>query len=261
MRMLPTLVSAPWQVTGAPGRACSVGFMGGAGVFKSGSSIILSAISDATAVDPSTALRSNHPVLFKREFHAGLASGAITLTFRLWSGPKVKVGGRYRCPPIGLLEVDAVDRIAVTAITEAEAQAAGFSGRDALFAYLRKAAKDDLADDTELFRVRLHFAGPLPQGPPQGVGLSADEVEAIAARLAKMDRLSRKGPWTEETLSLIEGHPKVAASRLAPALVRETRIFKADVRKLKKLGLTLSHGVGYEISPRGREVLAFLRSK
>ncbi|MFP8878572.1 MAG: hypothetical protein VCE43_03450 [Myxococcota bacterium] len=36
----------------------------------------------------------------------------------------------------------------------------------------------------------------------------------------------------------------------------ETRVFKADVRKLKNLGLTISCEVGYEISPRGR---AFLR--
>ena len=31
--------------------------------------------------------------------------------------------------------------------------------------------------------------------------------------------------------------------------------FKTDVRKLKKLGLTISHDVGYELSPRGRAVL------
>jgi len=47
----------------------------------------------------------------------------------------------------------------------------------------------------------------------------------------------------------------VAASRLAPLLGRETRAFKADVRKLKALGLTISFDVGYEISPRGRAYL------
>jgi len=54
---------------------------------------------------------------------------------------------------------------------------------------------------------------------------------------------------------LIEESPRTAASRLAPQLGRETRPFKADVRKLKKLGLTLSFEVGYEISPRGRAFL------
>ncbi|MCX6396789.1 MAG: hypothetical protein NTV23_09915 [Propionibacteriales bacterium] len=43
--------------------------------------------------------------------------------------------------------------------------------------------------------------------------------------------------------------------RRAPDLVeiegRETAPFKIDVRKLKGLGLTISHPVGYELSPRG----------
>ena len=42
---------------------------------------------------------------------------------------------------------------------------------------------------------------------------------------------------------------------LAPTLGREKLAFKADVRKLKKLGLTISHEVGYEIAPRGRAYL------
>ena len=36
---------------------------------------------------------------------------------------------------------------------------------------------------------------------------------------------------------------------------RETRAFKADVRKLKELGLTISHEVGYSLSRRGRALL------
>ena len=44
-------------------------------------------------------------------------------------------------------------------------------------------------------------------------------------------------------------------------LGRETLPFKVDVRKLKKLGLTQSFEVGYEISPRGRAFLAAARRK
>ena len=36
--------------------------------------------------------------------------------------------------------------------------------------------------------------------------------------------------------------------------------FKTDVRKLKRLGLTLSFKVGYEISPRGRVYMDRVRS-
>ncbi len=36
---------------------------------------------------------------------------------------------------------------------------------------------------------------------------------------------------------------------------RDTHSFKEDVRKLKALGLTISHSPGYELSPRGRALL------
>jgi hypothetical protein len=58
------------------------------------------------------------------------------------------------------------------------------------------------------------------------------------------------------TLLTIRRRPRVAASRLAKALGRETQPFKADVRKLKRLGLTVSYEVGYDLSPRGRAFLA-----
>ena len=52
--------------------------------------------------------------------------------------------------------------------------------------------------------------------------------------------------------TLSQSHPRAAASQLARKLGRDTAPFKADVVKLKKLGLTQSFEVGYELSPRGR---------
>jgi len=43
---------------------------------------------------------------------------------------------------------------------------------------------------------------------------------------------------------------------LAESVGRERDPFKIDVRKLKRLGLTQSFEVGYELSPRGRAFLA-----
>jgi len=64
------------------------------------------------------------------------------------------------------------------------------------------------------------------------------------------------GAWTLPTLRLIARRPRVAASKLAAQLGRERDPFKVDVRKLKRLGLTQSFEVGYELSPRGRALLA-----
>src|SRR5262245_65537123 len=98
-------------------------------------------------------------LLFAGRFHPGLVSGAITLTFRLWPKARVRPGGRYRCHPIGVLEVDAVDRVPLGAITEEEAVRAGFPDRADLLAYLGSAAATDLAPETEVFRVALHHGG------------------------------------------------------------------------------------------------------
>ena len=84
--------------------------------------------------------------------------------------------------------------------------------------------------------------------------LSVEDVADIRARLEKLDAGSDK-PWTRRTLKLIESNPRVAASKLAAKVREETLPFKARVVKLKKLGLTQSFEVGYEISPRGRVYL------
>ena len=83
--------------------------------------------------------------------------------------------------------------------------------------------------------------------------LTPEDVAVIDAKLARMDA---KGAWTEKTLAVIENNPRIAASKLAAKLGRDTLPFKADVVKLKKLGLTQSFEVGYEIAPRGRAYLA-----
>jgi hypothetical protein len=55
-------------------------------------------------------------------------------------------------------------------------------------------------------------------------------------------------------LVFIEG--RTLRDRLAASLGRETAPFKADVRKLKELGLTESLLVGYRLSPHGRAYLS-----
>jgi hypothetical protein len=194
-------------------------------------------------------------LLFKKPFHAGLVAGSIRLTFRRWDKPHVRVGGRYRCHPIGVLEVDDVRRVRVRDITEQDAPPAGFSSRAELLEYLRSGPHGgDLDADTELFRIELHHGGDGDRvAGALDANLTAADVETIRTKLSKLDA---KSLWTARTLRLIDSHPRVAASQLAAKLGRETQPFKIDVRKLKQLGLTQSFEVGYELSPRGRAFLA-----
>jgi hypothetical protein len=195
-------------------------------------------------------------LLFQKRFHAGLQSGAVRLTFRSWARPLVRAGGRYRCHPIGVLEVDGIERVRVGDVGEADARLAGFASRAELIEYLGDRVADE---DTEVYRVALHHDG---DGDRVAIALDATLTrEDVAAIRARLERLDESRPWTRRTLGLISRHPRVAASKLAAKVGRETAPFKVDVRKLKRLGLTQSFEVGYEISPRGRAYLDAVRRR
>lgn len=199
-------------------------------------------------------------LLFQKRFHPGLLDGTVTVTFRRWDKPHVKVGGRYRCHPIGVLQVDKVDKIRARDIVDDDVSRAGFATRAELFAYIASARDEDRISPSEvLYRVELHHGG---DGDRVDLALEAElspsDVEQIKS---KLERLDANDPWTARTLAIIDKNPRVAASRLAEKLGRETAPFKVDVRKLKKLGLTQSFEVGYEISPRGRSYLERRRGR
>ncbi len=190
-------------------------------------------------------------LLFQKRFHAGLLQGSITLTFRRWPHARVKPQGRYRVHPLGVVEVDAVNPVRWSDVTEADARAAGFESRAELATYLKSGAPQPLRAQTSLFRVQLHHGGDGDRVPLALVDqLGPGDLDDIEAALLRLDGTS---PWTRETLEAIARHPRVAASQLARQLGRdELAAFKADVVKLKKRGLTQSFEVGYELSPRGK---------
>jgi hypothetical protein len=189
-------------------------------------------------------------LLFQKRFLQGIVDGAITLTFRQWPKAQVKPGGRYRTHPIGVVEVGAVERVRVADISQADARAAGFADRDELLAYLEPAAREKFGPTTEVFRIEFRHAGDGDWVPlSRASDLSDEDIAEIDRRLARLDG---EKPWTRATLRLIESRPRVAASKLAAELGREKSDFKADVVKLKKLGLTESFEVGYDLSPRGK---------
>lgn len=201
-------------------------------------------------------------MLFRQRDHGPIEAGEVTVTVRAWRRPQARVGGVYRLHARGVVVVDEVTRLPASALTEADAASSGHDSVAALLAELERARRGG-QDTGELTRVRFHYeARPDTRGElAADDDLDREALDALAARLEGMDRRSRHGAWTLATLHLIEEQPRVVASRLAPELGRETAPFKADVRKLKNLGLTISHDVGYELSPRGSALLRYLRDR
>ena len=191
-------------------------------------------------------------MLFKQRLWAGMRDGSITVTYRRWKRLQAKVGGHYRTGA-GLLQVDAIDVVDDASFTDDEARRAGYPDRATLVAEL------DRYPDGDLYRIAFHHVGDDPRHAlREDAALSDADHEAIAARLARYDRASPRGPWARATLELIAARPAVRAGDLAASLGRDKASFKVDVRKLKELGLTESLEVGYRLSPRGKAVLARL---
>ncbi|GAA4903730.1 hypothetical protein EV188_10457 [Actinomycetospora succinea] len=191
-------------------------------------------------------------MLFALRFADPIARGEVDLTFRRWKRAQVKPGRPYRTP-VGRLQVDEVDVVRREDLGPDDARRAGFESVAAMLAEADRHA----ADDAELFRVRFHLLDePDPRSELAASVPDADDLDAVCRRLDAMEARSAHGPWAWATLAAIAERPGVRAPDLAASFGRETAPFKIDVRKLKALGLTHSLPVGYELSPRGRAVLA-----
>ena len=195
-------------------------------------------------------------MLIKNQFHEGIRNGSITVTFRNWKTSRVKVGRQYRFGLNDLLEVDSLDLIAVSSIIEKEAINAGFAGVSELVAFLNKNSTAKVTDKSKVYRIGFFYIKDKKYSiPAENIESTTQSIEEVIAKLQKMDRLSKHGAWTKKALTLIQKNPRTAASQLAKILQRETQPLKADIRKLKKLGLTIPFETGYELSAFGKAVL------
>lgn len=190
-------------------------------------------------------------VLLQRPVLEKILRGEITLVFRRWLRPSVKAGGTLKTA-LGVLAIDALERIEEHDISESDAQRAGSSDRATLLAQLRRGEGD-------LYKIALHHAGADPRIQLRAQSdLGEAEIVELRRRLDRFDASSRSGPWTRAALRAIARRPAVLAAKLAQELGQPTVEFKRNIRKLKELGLTESLDIGYRVSPRGSRLLEHL---
>lgn len=191
-------------------------------------------------------------MLLKRDVLDRIVAGEIDLVFRRWKRPTVKAGGSLRTA-VGMLAIDTVESITLSAITPEQADRAGYPSKAALLRELSRRTEGNL------FRITVRFRGEDPRiALRQGDELSAEDLAELRAQMVRLDRAGKRGAWTEQFLHLLAEQPHVRAQDLADGLGLEKQVFKNDVRKLKALGLTISHSPGYELSPRGTALLRHL---
>jgi hypothetical protein len=177
-----------------------------------------------------------------------VAEGRIDLAFRRWERPRAMEGGAQRTP-VGVIGFESVQVVSREDVSDDEARRAGFSTRGELLAFL------DHRIEGDIYRVQLRLAGPDPRIALRESIPDEHEAGEIEQRLARLDRLSTHGPWTRAVLEAIRDQPGRRAGDLAAEMDRPRLPFKADVRKLKELGLTESLEIGYRLSARGEAVL------
>lgn len=181
-------------------------------------------------------------MLIKAEDFEAIVAGRVDTAFRRWIRPTVKAGGTLTTSS-GVLAIDAVDAIALDAVTDEDLKRAGFEDRYEL---------DSLIGDRKgtLHRIRLHYVG---EDPRAALRENADLTDAEAAEIEQtLARMDGGSPWVRRSLELIGEQPGVSAQELAGVLELDKVKFKNNVRRLKALGLTESLEVGYQLSPRGQ---------
>jgi hypothetical protein len=92
-------------------------------------------------------------VQFSRDLRDGVASGKITVSFRLWQRPQVKVGSRYSVGPVQI-EIDSIELMPFHAVSADDVRHSGERDRESLRE--RAAHAGPIAEDTLVYRVDFH---------------------------------------------------------------------------------------------------------
>lgn len=193
-------------------------------------------------------------MLIKDDVIEKIKSGEITVLFRRWSRPGAKAGGSQMTQG-GVVGIDSVEVVAESDVTDLDAREAGYASAADLIEHLNY--RDD-----DIYRIGVYWSGEDPRKAlRENAELGEGELNEIIAKLEKLDKNSKRGPWTQQYLQLIQDMPNTYSGILADYLGIDIPSFKPWVRKLKALGLTESLSPGYRLSPRGEKVLEALKQK
>lgn len=190
-------------------------------------------------------------MLIKIKYLDRIKSGDLSILFRKWQKPRVKEGSLIQT---------AVGRIEIIDIHEVDM--VDMNGSDlegSLFGSVSDLLEEVGERPGKLYKISVRYHSEDPRIALRNATLiSPSEFEQIQAKLHRLDKYSKQGTWTMLVLSTIRDQPGLRAADLAALISKEKSWLKPNVRKLKNLGLTISLGVGYSISPRGNAFLTMV---
>jgi hypothetical protein len=192
-------------------------------------------------------------MIFKLQQLQGIKSGKITYAFRRWEKPNVKKGSTMKTA-VGVIRVTDVQPINENAITKADATKAGYENVELLMNDIRKVSSGTI------YKVKVQYQSEDPRLElREKTDLQDSEFQKLKAKLERLDKT--RGPWVLKVMKLIKRYPERRAGDLAEIMQMDKLDFKVNVRKLKNLGLTISHEIGYSLSPLGEIVMERLEHR
>ena len=192
-------------------------------------------------------------MIFKVHQLKGIKAGTITLAFRRWDKPNVKKGSTMKTA-VGVIRVTDVEQIKENSITKADATKAGYESVEQLLKALDKVTSGSV------YKIKLKYESEDPRIElREQTDVSDEEFRKLKAKLDRLDKT--RGPWVLIVMKLIKRYPERRAGDLAEIMQMDKLDFKVNVRKLKNLGLTISHEIGYSISPLGDIVMERLQRR
>lgn len=187
-------------------------------------------------------------MLIKAVHLQGIKSRTIKLAFRRWEKPAVKEGTLLKTF-IGLVKVVSISTIKESQISKKDIKDAGFENQEQLLKSLRQNVGN-------IYRIELRYYAEDPRIElRENTALSESAHAELKDKLVRLDNYSKQGLWTKKVLLAIKENPKLRAVDLAKLTGFEKQWLKLNIRKLKNIGLTISHEVGYELSPLGKTFL------
>ena len=150
---------------------------------------------------------------------------------------------------IGQVRIEDIVEVTKDAIKNSDALRAGYHSLDDLLKFLN-------AGEGAIYKIEIKYYGEDPRIRLREQELVENTtIDQLKTKLTRLDRFSKEGAWTKDTLIAIQNHPKLRAADLAKIVRKEKLWLKGNIPKLKNLGLTISHEVGYELSPLGQTLI------
>jgi len=106
-------------------------------------------------------------LLFRKEFHAAVRSGAKRQTIRFWKRLCVRPGGFLYSPRLGKFRITAIEEIDPAGLTDADARLDGLPSVVALHAKLIELYGSTRPPDRKCFKLTFEFVGPADGAAPR----------------------------------------------------------------------------------------------